>query len=102
MNQPPPASGGRARAAPSAHYPSARDLAAALGGKTQPDVSGNYACRCPGPMHRSGDKTPSLSIRDGRNGKPLLYCFAGCDYPGIVAALTRRGLWPAFHKRRRL
>jgi hypothetical protein len=83
----------------SAPYPTARELAATLGGKTPPDASGNFACRCPGPQN--GDRTPSLSVKDGYNGKPILYCFAGCDYRDIRAALTHMGLWPAVDRRRR-
>jgi hypothetical protein len=66
----------------------------ALGGDGRPDASGNFQCRCPGPLHKRGDLKPSLSVKDGRKGQPLLYCFAGCDYHEIVAALTRMGLWP--------
>jgi hypothetical protein len=73
---------------------SARELALKLGGSERPDASGNYVCRCPGPLHKRGDLTPSLSVKDGRSGRPLLYCFAGCDYHEIVAALKRMSLWP--------
>jgi putative DNA primase/helicase len=77
-----------------ASYPSAREIAAKLKGETRPDRSGNYSCRCPGPMHKNGDANPSLSVKDGANGRLLLYCHAGCDYRGIVAALERRGILP--------
>jgi hypothetical protein len=70
----------------------ASDIARALGCATPPDANGNYQCRCPGPSHRNGDRTPSLSVKDGRNGRPLLFCFAGCSYDEIVAALEARGL----------
>jgi hypothetical protein len=75
---------------------SARDIASALGCKTPPDARGNYQCRCPGPLHRRGDRNPSLSVKDGRNGRPLLYCHVGCEFADIVAVLTQRGLWPNF------
>jgi len=39
------------------------------------------------------DRNPSLSIRDGNNGKPLLHCFAGCSPEAVIAALRARGLW---------
>jgi hypothetical protein len=68
------------------------DIARALGGKHAGD--GNYACRCPGPLHKHGDRNPSLSVKDGRNGKPLIYCFAGCSYHEIAAALRARGVLP--------
>jgi hypothetical protein len=70
----------------------AQDIAAALGGRRMGD--GNYMCRCPGPLHRKGDRNPSLSVKDGRNGRALLYCFAGCAYDEIVTALRGRGVRP--------
>ena len=77
-----------------ANYPSAREIAARLKGETRPDGSGNYSCHCPGPMHKNGDAHPSLSVKDGANGRPLVYCFAGCNFRDIVAALERRGILP--------
>jgi hypothetical protein len=67
------------------------DVALALGCKRPPDAARNYLCRCPGPLHRNGDRTPSLSVKDGRSGL-LLHCFAGCAYDEIVTALEARGL----------
>jgi putative DNA primase/helicase len=52
----------------------------------------NYQCRCPGPLHRNGDRTPSLSVKDGVNGKLLLHCVTGCTFTEIAAALERRGI----------
>jgi hypothetical protein len=77
-----------------ATWPSAREIAASLKGETRPDGSGNYAARCPGPMHKNGDANPSLSVKDGANGRPLLFCHAGCDFRDIVAALERMGILP--------
>jgi hypothetical protein len=71
---------------------SARDIAFALGCKEKPDAQGNYSCRCPCSSHRNGDRNPSLSVKDGGDGKVLLHCFAGCAYDDIVAALTRRAV----------
>ena len=34
-----------------------------------------YMARCP----NHDDHTPSLSIREGRDGRILLHCFGGCD-----------------------
>ena len=70
-------------------YPTAAEVAAILGGKTQ---AGGYMCHCPGPLHRNGDRNPSLSVKDGRNGRPLFHCFAGCAYDEIVTALRAKGL----------
>jgi hypothetical protein len=75
-------------------WPSARDIAARLKGDARPDGSGNYSCHCPGPTHKNGDAHPSLSVKDGASGNPLLFCHAGCDYRDIVAALERRGILP--------
>ena len=75
-----------------AHHPTAAEVAAILCGKRQAD--GNYMCSCPGPLHRHGDRNPSLSVKDGRNGRALLHCFAGCAYDEIVTALRGRGLRP--------
>ena len=77
-----------------ADYPSAREIAARLKGGTRPDGSGNYSCHCPGPMHKNGDINPSLSVKDGANGRLLLFCHAGCSFRDIVAALEQKGVLP--------
>jgi len=81
--------------------PTAREIALALGGDGRPDSSGNYAAHCPCPSHRNGDRNASLSLKDGRDGRVLFYCFAGDRFQEIAAALRARGLMPAFHSRRR-
>ena len=68
----------------------ARDIATALNGRHVGD--GNYMCRCPGPLHKHGDRNPSLSVKDGHT-RLLLYCFVGCSYDEIVAALEHRGIF---------
>ena len=63
----------------------ARELTAALGGKWR----GRHGVSlCPG----HDDHSPSLSIADGRDGKLLLRCFAGCSFTDIIAALRSRGI----------
>src|SRR5262245_55822769 len=42
-----------------------------------------YVGRCPG--HR--DSSPSLSIKEGNDGRVLLHCHAGCEPESIVAAI---------------
>ena len=79
----------------------AREIALALGGDGRPDASGNYAAHCPCPAHRNGDTNASLSLKDGRGGRVLFYCFAGGSFPEIAAALRARGLMPAFRSWRR-
>lgn len=58
--------------------------------------SSGYVCRCPVSSHGNGrgDRSPSLSIRDGDDGKLLAHCFAGCDPLDILDALRNRGLLP--------
>jgi putative DNA primase/helicase len=65
----------------------AADLARALGG--QRNARGWMAC-CPA----HDDRTPSLSIADGAEGRVLLTCFAGCSWAAIRDALQTRSLWP--------
>ena len=45
--------------------------------------------RCPA----HDDSTPSLSIRETRDGKLLVHCHAGCEQTAVIAALQERGLW---------
>lgn len=50
-----------------------------------------YVALCPA----HDDRSPSLSIKDGDNGRPLVHCFAGCDQEAVIAALRDKDLWPA-------
>jgi putative DNA primase/helicase len=68
----------------------AREVYQTLGGEKRYDYG--YLCRCPCGLHKRGDIHPSLSVKDGRNGRPLLHCFAGGDYRDVVTALRARGL----------
>lgn len=43
------------------------------------------------PAHH--DRQPSLSIRDGNQGRVLVRCHAGCDQRDVIAILKKRGLW---------
>jgi hypothetical protein len=47
-----------------------------------------FVCCCP--AHE--DRTPSLSIRDGDDGRVLWRCHAGCSQDAVRAALIARGL----------
>lgn len=38
-----------------------------------------WSASCPSSAHRRGDKSPSLSVGRGADGKALLWCGAGCD-----------------------
>lgn len=62
------------------------DVAAQLGGVRN---GAGWLCRCPLPSHGrgKGDKHPSLSLRDGDDGRLLVHCHAGCDPVEILKAL---------------
>lgn len=56
------------------------DLAERLHAKRS---AGGWMTRCPA----HSDRLPSLSIREGRDGRTLVRCFAGCQPSAIVQAL---------------
>ena len=63
----------------------ARSITVALGGRWH----GRYgSARCP--AHE--DRDPSLSLRDGDDGRLLVKCHAGCDGRDVLAALRGLGL----------
>jgi len=53
--------------------------------------SGSYGS-APCPAH--DDRTPSLSIKDGDEGRILVKCFSGCEGREVIDALKRMNLWP--------
>lgn len=64
----------------------AQTIALALDGHK----TGNcWMARCPA----HDDSTPSLSIRETRDGKLLVHCHAGCEQTAVIVALKDRGLW---------
>ena len=46
-------------------------------------TANGYTCKCP--AHDDG--SPSLSVREGKDGRLLLHCFAGCEFRDILAAV---------------
>ena len=54
--------------------------------------SGGYVVKCPA----HDDRSPSLSISTGRDGRVLLKCFAGCSTESVLDALglNWRDLFP--------
>lgn len=58
-----------------------------------------YQARCP--AHDDGG--PSLSLREGDDGRVLLHCFAGCSTASVMAAigLTMADLFPPSNTPRR-
>ena len=51
-----------------------------------------WMAKCPA----HDDRTPSLSINEGTDGRALLKCHAGCNTDDVLAAvgITRRDLFP--------
>src|SRR3546814_6070275 len=55
-------------------------------------VTGVQTCALPiCPAHPDG--SPSLTIREGHTGAPLVYCQAGCAPEAVIGALRGLGLW---------
>src|SRR5215217_2908465 len=54
--------------------------------------NGYYMALCPA----HGDRDPSLSVREGEDGRVLLKCFAGCAFDEMVTAmgLEAKDLYP--------
>jgi putative DNA primase/helicase len=64
----------------------AETIARALGGRR---VGAAWMARCPA----HNDRSPSLSISTGNDGKVLLRCHAGCEQRDLIEVLQRRDLW---------
>lgn len=58
--------------------------------------TGRWLARCPGPLHRRGDRKPSLSIGATDDGTVLIHCFGGCGPTEIlgVIGLELKDLFP--------
>jgi len=78
-----------ARSGPSEHQAqaiTAADIAHALGGRR---TARGWLCPCP--AHK--DRSPSLTVVDGDNGRPVFHCWAKCTFKEVRAALADKGLW---------
>jgi putative DNA primase/helicase len=64
------------------------DIAKALNGRKD---GKQWRCACP--IH-GGD---SLMVRDGKNGRPVLWCFGGCEAKDVLAALRKSGVYTNGH-----
>src|SRR5262249_11132672 len=53
-------------------------------------VGSTYMARCPA----HDDRNPSLAIREGNDGRPLVHCHAGCCQADVIAGIKGMGLWP--------
>ena len=72
--------------------PSAAEIARALKGTK---AGAGWVARCPA----HDDKSPSLSIGMGDDGKFKVHCHAGCEFRDILAALQQRGIVPEIVER---
>ncbi|HZT72897.1 MAG TPA: hypothetical protein VE996_04530 [Terriglobales bacterium] len=48
----------------------------------RPTGPGRWIARCPA----HDDRSPSLSIREGREGRVVIHCFGGCASAAVLAA----------------
>ena len=62
-------------------------------------TSKGYQAHCPA----HADKSPSLSVREGDDGRILLHCHAGCTAEAVVASIGLKlsDLYPATNTPRR-
>jgi putative DNA primase/helicase len=60
----------------------AETIAKALGGRK---AGSGWVARCP----THDDRTPSLSLTDGHDGRLLVKCSAGCSAHNVLSALHR-------------
>jgi len=67
-------------------YVAAAEIVHALKGRWSRNKG---SCRCPA----HDDRDPSLSVTQGRDGRVLVHCFAGCGQMDVINALQRVGLW---------
>jgi hypothetical protein len=74
----------------------AEDLARHLGGGRKSGKQ--WLARCPA----HDDRTPSLSIGYGYDGRIVFHCHAGCSQQDVLHALVERGLWSSDGSKPRL
>lgn len=75
-------------------YPTAEQVAVHLD-RARRTRDGHWTACCPA----HDDRSPSLSITDGRE-RLLLHCFSGCTFEEVRDALASRGILPAHDERR--
>lgn len=58
--------------------------------------SNTWQASCPTSLHKHGDRSQGLSIKQAEDGRVLLHCHAGCSAESIVSAigLTLADLFP--------
>jgi hypothetical protein len=67
----------------------AREITMALRGKWHRGKGGYGLAFCPA---HPNTRTPALSVKNGRDGRLLLFCHAGCSFLDVLAALRGMGL----------
>lgn len=55
--------------------------------RVRQSASGQWRASCPTAFHSRGDRSASLSIKEGDDGRILIHCPAGCHAEFITAAL---------------
>lgn len=70
------------------HEMTAEFIARSLGGRK---AGLQFMAKCPA----HDDQTPSLAIRDGGDGRVLVYCHSRCPQHMVIGALEKLGLWPS-------
>jgi putative DNA primase/helicase len=53
----------------------------------RPSGDREWSARCPSNYHTRGDRSPSLSIGQGGDGRVLVHCHAGCETVNVLAAV---------------
>lgn len=63
--------------------------------------NGQWRASCPTALHRHGDRSAGLRIKEADDGRTLIYCHAGCSAELISAALglTLADLFPQPERR---
>ncbi|MHB1952164.1 MAG: hypothetical protein ACYCOU_00325 [Sulfobacillus sp.] len=60
------------------------EIARSLHGKK---AGKRWMCRCPGPLHKHGDRNRSLSVWESDDGWVRFKCYAGCSRDDILTAM---------------
>ena len=54
-------------------------------------IAGGYLCHCWGPIHKRGDRNPSLQVSDNPGKLPGLFCHTGCEWKDLVSHPIMQG-----------
>ena len=73
----------------------AEDIARELGHGKEVRQGDGWVTLCPA----HNDSSPSFSVSDGKDGRLLVKCHAGCSQDEVIEALRARDLWPKAAKK---